>query len=95
LRTGISKSNLWRWSQRYRAEGKDSSARSLEAAAGGGFTAVRVVADTDGPPPVESPHPALMCELDGPCGLRLRVYQGADAAALELLLGAVRGGSRC
>jgi transposase-like protein len=92
-RTGIGKSNLWRWAARYREDGP-GKVTAISARPASGFAAVQVVADP-GLRTTEVPGQALICELDGPCGLRLRVYQGADAAALRLLLDAVRGGARC
>jgi len=93
-RTGISKSNLWRWAQRYGTAGADASVAPPKAGAHGGFAVVDIVEDADARR-AEPTIPALMCELDGPRGLRLRVYRGADASALALLVDAVRGGSRC
>jgi len=100
-RTGIGKSNLWRWSRVFGSDGPggtDGRGAAVAAAPGAAprtsFAAVRVI-ETDGAASGSTAEQALMCELDGPRGVRIRVYQGIDAQALRLLLDVVRGDARC
>jgi transposase-like protein len=96
---GVNKSNLWRWT---RSVGQDPERRVKAGRPGRGeargsrFIEVRVDRDSKrsaaaATAPEHVPH----FEIEGPFGMRVRVYPGADAETLGRLLAALPGGARC
>jgi transposase len=90
---GVHASNLWRWaSAREQAEGTPSKAAARSAS----FVELRVDASAGRAPVDRSDvEPAPHFQIEGPFGLRVRVYPGADVETLTRLLAALPVSGRC
>jgi transposase-like protein len=85
---GMNASNLWRWASELERVGPQGQTNAAPAS----FVEVQVSrASEAGGGGEPSPH----FQIEGPFGLRVRVYPGADVETLTRLLAALPGSGRC
>jgi transposase len=90
---GVHASNLWRWAS---ALEQAEETPSKAAARPTGFVELRVDASAGRAVAERTDvEPAPQFQIEGPFGLRVRVYPGADVETLTRLLAALPGSGRC
>lgn len=88
---GLNPSNLFRWQTEFERQTHPPVASQASAS----FVELQVTRP-EAAPSVQNQAPiAPHFEIEGPFGLRVRVYPGADAETLFRLLSMLPGGDRC